>query len=1271
MLKLNRALNWVGAGVLMLATAGVAHAQVSTITRTSSFEYDADGLLQKEVVEPDSAQHCLQTTYAYDGYGNRVSSSSSACAGATGHAVASAAVARTASAQYQAQTVSIDGQSYSSPAGLFMTERSNALGHAEQREYDPRSGRMTKLVGPNTGVTRWAYDGFGRVTHEYRADGTQTVKSYHLCAVEGQPRDPVCPQTVGKDLFQHTVDWYSSTADLDANGVPSSVTVLAFFDTLGRKVRVQSQSLDGQAVVQDLVFDELGRTHASSVAYLRDSGQPFWTTLEYDLVGRVIQESMPDGHGGTVHETTSYDGLSVTQVNAKGQSKTTMRNAMGQVEFVIDALGSKTDYAYNAQGRLIETQAAGIVSRMSYDVHGNKTMLQDPSMGRHDYAYNVFGELVWKKDSLGQETSVSYDVLGRRVQRNEADLVSNWYFDKKSDGTACGSGIGKLCEATADNGYQRTHSYDALGRLTATATTLDNAAAPAAMSWAYDSVTGRVSSKTWPTGYKATFEYTSEGGGATPGFLYRVKGIETSGAVNASLQVLARDESGRIKEYVTGNGVVTAKSRNAETGWLEGVAGSSGVAGESLFDRQYTYDELGNVLTRVEGHGGVSESFAYDSVNRLSMYTAVGGGLDSGATSIQVLYDAIGNIKFKSDVGYFHYDGQRPQRLNAVTTAPSANWSAMGSVMVANTGTKALAYAFDDFGGNARSIEQASGGSLPMGNGNLAYTVSQDNASGAHTVRWETYTGFNKIAQIQFGNVSDPQDPTAAVAERTMSYVYGPEHQRIRQTIALGQNAPSHMEAGTTWYLNGTGGQFLNYEKRVLGSGLVEHQHYLVAEGISFAIHTKREGVLGGKPESSVGYLHQDGLGSLIAVTDASGAVTERPAYDPWGKRRHTNGLPDVNAQLFGDLTDRGFTMHEHMDEVGTINMNGRIYDPLVARFVSADPNVQAPFELQSFNRYAYVWNNPLTKTDPSGFFMSGESDSTSNVSGGGSTGSGGYTIGGGFSGFGQHTWGSSAGNGLHWGPGPVHSSDTSGYTGTTYGYPNGLSPMDHYSIGSEDPRTPVNGDGGGAGAGFGSVASAAGGSAVNGGARQPYASALTFEVLRAASQEERVRVTNASVTAPARQAITFVLGLAAAATQTPGFQEAADDFFSGLSSVFSQPPSADEGEDASDSLDANPPSLPTDIVGDQSDERAGPNKDGTRWTSGTLRPERGGTGDFADDLDHLSGGVRPWQPGDRAPPGSLVGANGIFGRPTNSSGGASIDIPANGSKPHETLHYP
>jgi RHS repeat-associated protein len=66
--------------------------------------------------------------------------------------------------------------------------------------------------------------------------------------------------------------------------------------------------------------------------------------------------------------------------------------------------------------------------------------------------------------------------------------------------------------------------------------------------------------------------------------------------------------------------------------------------------------------------------------------------------------------------------------------------------------------------------------------------------------------------------------------------------------------------------------------------------------------------------------------------------------------------------------THVGFTAQEHLDNLSLVDLNGRVYDPTMARFVSADPYVQAPYQSQSLNRYSCTWNNPLNQTDPTGF---------------------------------------------------------------------------------------------------------------------------------------------------------------------------------------------------------------------------------------------------------------------------------------------------------------
>jgi RHS repeat-associated protein len=118
-------------------------------------------------------------------------------------------------------------------------------------------------------------------------------------------------------------------------------------------------------------------------------------------------------------------------------------------------------------------------------------------------------------------------------------------------------------------------------------------------------------------------------------------------------------------------------------------------------------------------------------------------------------------------------------------------------------------------------------------------------------------------------------------------------------------------------------------------------------------------------------YFHTDNLGSISVITDASGNVVERDGYDAWGKRRFPNGADDPTGSLTSQVT-RGFTGQEELADVGLVHLNGRVYDPLVARMMAADPMVDTPLNGQTWNRYSYVGNNPLTFTDPSGYCFLG-----------------------------------------------------------------------------------------------------------------------------------------------------------------------------------------------------------------------------------------------------------------------------------------------------------
>jgi RHS repeat-associated protein len=204
---------------------------------------------------------------------------------------------------------------------------------------------------------------------------------------------------------------------------------------------------------------------------------------------------------------------------------------------------------------------------------------------------------------------------------------------------------------------------------------------------------------------------------------------------------------------------------------------------------------------------------------------------------------------------------------------------------------------------------------------------------------------------VAYASYNKPTSITRGIS--TIGFSHDPEHQRFQQV------APG----GTTLYLgNGSA-----YAEKFTGSdGSVRWSNYLVAAGGLVGMHVENsdETVL-------TRYFHKDHLGSIAVITNESGSVLERLSYDAWGKRRYADGSDDP-AGAITSQTNRGFTGHEELDAVGLVHMNGRVYDPLLARFGTPDPTTESPFSTQGWNRYSYVGNSPLNFTDPSGYCFLG-----------------------------------------------------------------------------------------------------------------------------------------------------------------------------------------------------------------------------------------------------------------------------------------------------------
>ncbi len=258
-------------------------------------------------------------------------------------------------------------------------------------------------------------------------------------------------------------------------------------------------------------------------------------------------------------------------------------------------------------------------------------------------------------------------------------------------------------------------------------------------------------------------------------------------------------------------------------------------------------------------------------------------------------------------------------------------------------------------------ITQA-GGTYNYNTGNKPHAVTAisqptDEYMSAASPETIEYTAFNKISYLK-----QEYEAKEDLDVNELFFYYGPLYQR-KKTEEYLNNALQKKK----YFISN------NYEIETDGQGNERKLHYLYAGDGLFAIYEIYNN------QKEMYYIHKDYLGSYQSVTDEEGNLVEELSFDPWGRRRNPsdwsyNNVPENN------LFDRGYTGHEHLNRFGLINMNGRMYDPYLARFLSPDPIIQNPKYSQNLNRYSYVLNNPLKYVDPSGYdwvLLSGSTQST------------------------------------------------------------------------------------------------------------------------------------------------------------------------------------------------------------------------------------------------------------------------------------------------------
>ncbi|WKD48572.1 RHS repeat-associated core domain-containing protein [Microbulbifer spongiae] len=894
-----------------ITTQRYASLAAPQIKRTVHFDYDSQtGLLTDEWVAKGSAQE-LHTRYEHDRFGNRIKT-------IVTDALGESRTSRTGYDNY----------------GRFPISRTNALGQTvEQYLGMDAFGQPREVLDISEVATVYAYSEFGTRYFEYHETGSHSTILSTLCADSGD-----CPTVAGIPAHFKVI----------TTGIEQAKSVM-YHDRLGREIRKQTQDFHGNPVFVDTQYDEQSRVKRISDPYGSGSS-PRWTTYSYDILGRTTKVDSPSGQ---CDSTITYNGLTETATNCAQQTKVTQKNVLGELAQVTDNIGGKLKYAYYADGNLRHVRVLNSgggetsVTSVEYDNLGRKNRMVDPDKGTWTYGYTGFGELAWQKDAKGQGTAMTYDALGRMVTRADytsfnsnsqmgtLQNFSRWFYDRypgcnsiRFDGklvavAQASVAIGAGCNSNMEDvSYLKLLHYDIYGRLGETVTGLGllNGEGDFYEKVTYDQY-GRVSHS-----FDASNQQLGKGEGYLRGvetvynpygYKVGVRDIQAAAGKGYYYRIKDMNLRGQVKEVLLGNGLTTTYEYHPQHYRLTNILTDINPGVGQVQNLSYDWSAIGNLLSKADlsGDGSYSkdlqESFEYDGLNRLRyarLYQAGGH-----TTTQEVRYDDAGNITYKTGVGSYEYSGPRP---HAVTKAGNTS------------------YQYDN-------------------NGNM----SSD--SGSRTL---DYTVFDKPSLVTKGS-------------HDTRFYYGPDRSRFKRVDDNGKGTVTTLQIGSVEKVierSTSGVTIKSFYRRNIAGVAIERVELNTADEIG---------------STSTQYLHKDLQGSLDVITDSNGQVAEDAAgnklvysFDAWGKRRNAlswqqiagapaNTVSTLRVGIFNHMSsNRGYTGHEMLDEVGLIHMNGRVYDPTLARFVSADPMIDGITSVQGYNRYAYVHNNPLTYTDPSGY---------------------------------------------------------------------------------------------------------------------------------------------------------------------------------------------------------------------------------------------------------------------------------------------------------------
>jgi len=905
----------------------------------------------------------------------------------------------------------------------------DAAGHRLTLAY---AGEHVASVSDGIRSFSYGYDTAGNLTSVVNAAGETTTFAYAGGSAEAgllesvfTPANPANPRVLNTyDALSHV------TTQLDSNGHlwsyhiagsrseeidPSGAAKVEYYDRRGRKIREIDAlgfetliEVDGEDRVvrriepednfSEFEYDE--RHNLTKVTAFPKPGssldpivremtyEPVFnqptsetdprggiTRFSYDGFGNLLEIEQPTALGQTPITTFTYNGRGqvLTQTDAEGTVTgfgydpvtadlltrtedvgglnlvTTMAyNNVGDVIFESDPRGNRVLLEPDALRRVIRTQAPApfnFVTRLTYDEEGHLTLTErqmgDPAPWQTTaMSYTLSGKVETVTEPEQQVTTTSYDLLDRVSSQTDAEGRTTRFLytprgnlerilDPNDRPTEIRSYTpsGQLASVTDANGNTTVFQYDGFDRLRRTVFangTFEQLSYDAASNvverrtrasqsilFSYDAL-GRVFSKAPPDDFVIIFGYDRMG--------RLTSEFQAGGATTFKYDAL-----GRMIEKTDRNGRTVGYQ-------YDGAGNRTRLTYPGGHFVTYEYDEL-NRLRGIRDAGAAQDivTYGYDSLSRRILTTRRNG---TSTTRAWELDDDLELIRHQFPGGTltwsYGYDAVHNRTSMSVPDDPRFSFDLTQLVPAT--------YASNEL--NQYTVVSQDGG---QGLG-VAFAPAYDMQGNLGEALNDHYVHDSENRLVEANRSGIPSGFSAR-------YFYDDAGHRVRKTVD---------GVTTTYVLDGN--QLLeeydghgNLLRRYVHAGLDEPVRMNTVAGAEF-------------------YYHQDGLGSVVALTNASGFLVESYAYGPYGETTEASAVSNPFR----------YTGREYDAETGLYYYRARYYSLGLGRFLEPDPIGFG----DGLNVYAYVGNNPINFVDPLGLSKVG--------SGSGDQSGGAFTVGGG-----------------------------------------------------------------------------------------------------------------------------------------------------------------------------------------------------------------------------------------------------------------------------------